>query len=158
MSKYGDKTENGDIRYLTYYFEDCKTMYDVIPHGSKESSTLRTKFHLSFAKVNNYYLSTTVDGKCIGNINAARNGVDWINFEVVLRRSKRFADGLLQLDLKPQSTFGIYSVNSSEYTMAEYSCYRHSIIVIPIYETLGSNVCAFISKQGINFIFVLLSF
>ncbi|XP_017478681.1 PREDICTED: long-chain-fatty-acid--CoA ligase 5-like [Rhagoletis zephyria] len=32
--------------------------------------------------------------------------------------------------------------------MAEYSCYRHSIVVIPIYETLGSNVCVFIAKQA----------
>lgn len=89
-----------------------------------------------------------VDGKAIGNINATRTGMDWISFETVLRRSKQFADGLLQLGLGPKSTFGIYSMNSSEYTLAEYSCYRHSIIVIPIYETLGSNVCAFISKQG----------
>lgn len=60
-----------------------------------------------------------VDGKCVGNINSSRTGVDWISFETVLRRSKLFADGLLHLGLEPKSTFGIYSINSSEYTMAE---------------------------------------
>lgn len=92
-----------------------------------------------------------VNGNCVGNINSTRTGIDWLSFDVVLRRSKLFADGLLQLGLEPKSTFGIYSINSSEYTIAEYSCYRHSIIVIPIYETLGSNVCGFISQQGIVF-------
>ena len=91
---------------------------------------------------------SAVDGLSVGNINSTRTGVDWVSFEVVLRRSKHFADGLLQLGIQPKATFGIYSINSAEYTMAEYSCYRHSIVVIPIYETLGSNVCVFIAKQG----------
>ena len=39
-------------------------------------------------------------------------------------------------------------MNTPEYTIAEYACYRHSIVVIPIYETLGSNICAFITKQA----------
>lgn len=125
ISKYRSKNENGS-KYLTYLNEDCRTMYDVIPCGAKES----------------------INGNCVGNINSTRTGIDWLSFDVVLRRSKLFADGLLQLGLEPKSTFGIYSINSSEYTIAEYSCYRHSIIVIPIYETLGSNVCGFISQQA----------
>ncbi|KAH9400419.1 hypothetical protein TYRP_001984, partial [Tyrophagus putrescentiae] len=126
ISKYGERTERGEVKYLTYYFEQCKTMYDVVPHGAKKS----------------------IDGLSVGNINSTRTGVDWVSFEVVLRRSKHFADGLLQLGIQPKATFGIYSINSAEYTMAEYSCYRHSIVVIPIYETLGSNVCVFIAKQA----------
>lgn len=38
ISKYSEKTEDGQVKYLTYYFQDCKTMYDVMPHGAKESS------------------------------------------------------------------------------------------------------------------------
>ena len=55
---------------------------------------------------------------------------------------------MLHIGLKPNNTFGIYSMNTPEYTIAEYACYRHSIVVIPIYETLGSNICAFIAKQA----------
>lgn len=98
--------------------------------------------------INDSITFVTVDGNCVGSINKARNGVDWLTFEQVLVRNKHFGDGLLQLGLKPKLTFGIYSMNTPEYTIAEYACYRHSIVVIPIYETLGSNICAFIAKQA----------
>ena len=39
ISKYRSKNENGS-KYLTYLNEDCRTMYDVIPCGAKESSWL----------------------------------------------------------------------------------------------------------------------
>nr|XP_046919477.1 long-chain-fatty-acid--CoA ligase 5-like [Dermatophagoides farinae]XP_046919478.1 long-chain-fatty-acid--CoA ligase 5-like [Dermatophagoides farinae] len=114
------------LNYITHYYDQCRTMNDVLTTGAKLS----------------------IDGNCVGSINKARNGVDWLTFEQVLVRNKHFGDGLLQLGLKPKLTFGIYSMNTPEYTIAEYACYRHSIVVIPIYETLGSNICAFIAKQA----------
>lgn len=89
----------------------------------------------------------------MGSINKSRTDVDWITFEDALTRTKNFGSGLAHFGLKPQDTFGIYSANTPEYSISEYGCYRQSIIVIPIYETLGSNVCAFISKQGFYFYF-----
>lgn len=81
-------------------------------------------------------------------MNSTLTGINWLTFNEVLTRNKYFADGLLHIGLEPKSTFGIYSINTPEYTIAEYGCYHHSIIVIPIYETLGSNICAFIAKQA----------
>lgn len=66
----------------------------------------------------------------------------------MLKRTKWFGDGLLAIGLQPKATFGIYSANSPEYSLAEYGCYRHSMVVIPIYETLGSNIAAFIAKEA----------
>lgn len=74
--------------------------------------------------------------------------MEWIRYSAVLKRTKWFSDGLLALGLAPKDTFGIYSTNSPEYSLAEYGCYRHSMIVIPIYETLGSNIAAFIAKEA----------
>lgn len=62
---------------------------------------------------------------------------------------KSFADGLLKLGLKPHSSrLGIYSTNSPEYIIAEYGSYHHSIVVVPIYDTLGTNVASFIANQA----------
>ena len=90
------------------------------------------------------------NGSCLGRTNRQTNTVDWITYEEVLARSKHFADGLLQLGLKSknQSSLGIYSANCPEYVIAEYGSYRHSIIVVPIYDTLGTNVASFISNQA----------
>jgi len=43
---------------------------------------------------------------------------------------------------------GIYLVNSPEYVVAEYGAYCHSLVVVPIYDTLGPNACAYIANQG----------
>ena len=43
---------------------------------------------------------------------------------------------------------GIYSINRPEYVISEYGCYNHSIVVIPIYDTLGANVASFIANQA----------
>ncbi|XP_075678436.1 long-chain-fatty-acid--CoA ligase 5-like [Dermatophagoides pteronyssinus] len=125
-SKLMPKDDPSQLNFITHYYDACRTMNDVLPNGAKLS----------------------IDGKCVGSINKARNGVDWLTYEQVLERNKHFGDGLLHIGLKPNNTFGIYSMNTPEYTIAEYACYRHSIVVIPIYETLGSNICAFIAKQA----------
>ena len=46
---------------------------------------------------------------------------------------------------------GIYSKNCPEYVIAEYGCYWQSLVVVPIYDTLGPHACSFISNQGKNF-------
>ena len=67
----------------------------------------------------------------------------------MLTRTKHFADGVLQLGLTPaKSCLGIYSQNCPEYVIAEYGAYRHSLIVVPIYDTLGTNVASFIANQA----------
>lgn len=88
-------------------------------------------------------------GRCLGRSNRATNSVDYIPYGTVLKRQKTFADGLLQLGLKPHSSkVGIYSANSPEYVLAEYGAYRHSLVVVPIYDTLGTNVASFIANQA----------
>lgn len=75
--------------------------------------------------------------------------VTWMNYETVLCRVKHFADGLVKLGIKPasQSCVGIYSANCSQYVIAEYGCYRHTMIVVPVYDTLGANIASFIANQ-----------
>ncbi|OTF79785.1 hypothetical protein BLA29_008408 [Euroglyphus maynei] len=82
-------------------------------------------------------------------MNTATNTVEWINYSDVLKRTKYIADGLLvQFGLQSRQSFiGIYSINCMEYTLIEYACYRHSLMIVPIYDTLGSNIASFIANQ-----------
>lgn len=77
--------------------------------------------------------------------------MDWLSYAQVLDRIQHFGDGLLQIGLKSEkkSFLGIYATNCVEYVIAEYSCYRHSIAVVPLYDTLGPKACRFVINQGI---------
>lgn len=52
-----------------------------------------------------------------------------------------------------QTYVGIYATNCVEYVIAEYACYNHSIVVVPLYDTLGPNACRYIINQG-DYIFL----
>ncbi|KAH9491084.1 hypothetical protein DERF_015820 [Dermatophagoides farinae] len=107
----------------TYQYEQVKTLNDIFDRGHRQSK----------------------NGKCLGQMNTATNTVDWINYDV----RKHISDGLLvQFGLQPRQSFiGIYSINCMEYTLIEYACYRHSLVIVPIYDTLGPNIASFIANQ-----------
>lgn len=43
---------------------------------------------------------------------------------------------------------GIYSQNCPEWIMTEQAAYSYSMVIVPLYDTLGSNACAFIVNQS----------
>lgn len=91
----------------------------------------------------------TDNGKCLGQVNREEKCVEYLTYAEVRTRMHHFADGLIRLDLQPKkSCLGIYAANSREYVIAEYGCYRHTLVVVPIYDTLGSNVCSYIANQA----------
>jgi long-chain acyl-CoA synthetase len=93
-----------------------------------------------------------VDGNCLGTINKKSNSVDWITYAQVLERINNFGNGLIHMGLKcGQNTFiGIYATNCVEYVFAEYGAYTQSMVVIPLYDTLGPNACRYIINKGLN--------
>lgn len=72
-----------------------------------------------------------------------------MNFNEALLRAKNFGSGLIALGLRPgPSTFvGIYSQNRPEWILFEQGCYCYSLVVVPLYDTLGPDACAFIIDQ-----------
>jgi long-chain acyl-CoA synthetase len=73
----------------------------------------------------------------------------WINYNEALLRAKNFGSGLIGLGLEPgASTFiCIYSQNRPEWVLCEQACYNHSLVLVPLYDTLGPDACAFIVNQ-----------
>lgn len=101
--------------------------------------------------------SGTGSGNCLGRIEQSTKSVSWWNYNSVMERVAHFGDGLYQLlggdefisGRKGEAAcVGIYSANCPEYIIAEYGSYWHSLVVVPIYDTLGPNACSYISNQG----------
>lgn len=72
-----------------------------------------------------------------------------MNFNEALLRAKNFGSGLVALGLHPgpQTFVGIYSSNRPEWILFEQGCYSFSLVVVPLYDTLGPDACAFIINQ-----------
>lgn len=43
---------------------------------------------------------------------------------------------------------GLYSQNCPEWILTEQACYTYSLVVVPLYDTLGPDACAFIINQA----------
>ena len=72
-----------------------------------------------------------------------------MNFNEALLRAKNFGSGLIALGLQPgaQTFVGIYSQNRPEWILCEQGCYNYSLVLVPLYDTLGPDACAFIINQ-----------
>ncbi|KRX18083.1 Long-chain-fatty-acid--CoA ligase 5 [Trichinella nelsoni] len=120
--------ENGQV--LEYLSDDCRTLYDVLRQGAKASN----------------------NGPCLGYRKKMPDNSRpyvWMNFNDVIRRCNNLAQGLLSLGLKPggESFVGLYSINRPEWTIAEHACYAYSMVVVPLYDTLGKEAVSYIIEQ-----------
>jgi len=74
----------------------------------------------------------------------------WLHYNETLLRAKNFGSGLVSLGLTPgqQTLVGLYSQNCPEWILTEQACYSYSLVVVPLYDTLGPDACAFIINQA----------
>lgn len=70
-----------------------------------------------------------------------------MNFNETLLRAKNFGSGLICIGIQPRQLVGIYSQNRPEWILFEQGAYCFSLVVVPLYDTLGPDACAFIIKQ-----------
>lgn len=117
-----------DGKFLQFPIEGVRTLYDVVHRGAKISA-------------NNQFLGWR-DG----------NGqpYKWMTYEQGLKRIENFGSGLVNQGLKPEPTtfVGIYSRNCPEWVITEYACYTYSMVIVPLYDTLGPEACAYIINQA----------
>lgn len=57
---------------------------------------------------------------------------------------------MVEIGLKPGTTtmIGIYAINCPEWILSEQASYCYSMVIVPLYDTLGADACSFIIKQG----------
>jgi len=113
---------------MRFLYDDCRTLYDVIPKGRKISR----------------------DGDCLGRLNQKTREYEWISYGETLDRISNFGAGLVYLGLSPGSNtkIGIYASNTVEYVIAEYGAYNHAMVVVPLYDTLGPHAVTFILNEA----------
>ncbi|KOB75148.1 putative Long-chain-fatty-acid--CoA ligase [Operophtera brumata] len=125
VSKFYKEAKNG--RYLRYLHDDTRTLFETFRRGVKESN----------------------NGNCLGWREGPNKPYVWQTYNETLLRAKNFGSGLICQGLTPgQNTFvGIYSQNCPEWIMTEQAAYSYSMVIVPLYDTLGANACAFIVNQ-----------
>ncbi|XP_052890614.1 long-chain-fatty-acid--CoA ligase 1 isoform X1 [Anopheles moucheti] len=125
VSKFYKEAKDG--KFVSCLEEDIRTLYQSFRKGA--------------------YVSN--NGPCLGWRENLQSPYQWMNFNETLLRAKNFGSGLISLGLRPgPNTFiGIYSQNRPEWILFEQGCYCYSLVVVPLYDTLGPDACAFIVDQ-----------
>ncbi|XP_070790022.1 long-chain-fatty-acid--CoA ligase 6 isoform X6 [Pituophis catenifer annectens] len=110
-SVIGDNTH-----LLTHYYDDARTMYEVFRRG----------FNIS------------ENGPCLG-FRKPNQPYQWLSYKEVSERAEALGSGLLQKGCKssPNQFIGVFAQNRPEWIISELACYTYSMVVVPLYDTLG---------------------
>ncbi|XP_043925118.1 long-chain-fatty-acid--CoA ligase 6 isoform X2 [Protopterus annectens] len=110
-------------KLLTHYYDDARTMYEVFQRG----------------------LHITGDGPCLG-FRKAKQPYQWLSYKEVTKRAEYLGSGLLQQGCRPSPDqfIGVFAQNRPEWIISELACYTYSMVVVPLYDTLGPGAVQYI--------------
>lgn len=122
---------------------------------------------LDFSQTRTLYESFTSSvtkyptNKCLGWRPRKDAAFEWMNYSDLQERSLDFGSGLrargmnevcsllwCPIDNQKNRRLGIYSINRTEWIIAEQACYAYSFIPIALYDTLGPDACSFIIQDA----------
>uniref|UniRef100_A0A8C9AR49 Long-chain-fatty-acid--CoA ligase n=1 Tax=Prolemur simus TaxID=1328070 RepID=A0A8C9AR49_PROSS len=108
---------------LTHYYDDARTMYQVFRRG----------------------LSISGNGPCLG-FRKPKQPYQWLSYQEVADRAEFLGSGLLQHNCKActDQFVGVFAQNRPEWIIAELACYTYSMVVVPLYDTLGPGAIRYI--------------
>uniref|UniRef100_A0A673I7Q0 Arachidonate--CoA ligase n=1 Tax=Sinocyclocheilus rhinocerous TaxID=307959 RepID=A0A673I7Q0_9TELE len=108
---------------LSYYHEDAKTMYEVFQRG----------------------LHITGDGPFLGS-RLPNQPYKWLSYREVSSRAEHLGSGLLSQGCQPSPDqfIGVFAQNRPEWIISELACYTYSMVVVPLYDTLGPDAIRYI--------------
>ncbi|XP_015285021.1 PREDICTED: long-chain-fatty-acid--CoA ligase 6 isoform X2 [Gekko japonicus] len=108
---------------LTHYYDDARTMYEVFRRG----------FNIS------------ENGPCLG-FRKPKQPYQWLSYKEVAERAEALGSGLLQQGCKPPTSqfIGVFAQNRPEWIISELACYTYSMVVVPLYDTLGPGAIRYI--------------
>ncbi|KAI2538756.1 acyl-CoA synthetase long chain family member 6 [Homo sapiens] len=108
---------------LTHYYDDARTMYQVFRRG----------------------LSISGNGPCLG-FRKPKQPYQWLSYQEVADRAEFLGSGLLQHNCKActDQFIGVFAQNRPEWIIVELACYTYSMVVVPLYDTLGPGAIRYI--------------
>nr|CAH7756997.1 unnamed protein product [Callosobruchus chinensis] len=126
VSRFFKEAKEG--KFISYIYPDAKTLYETFRRGSKVSN----------------------NGPALGWRESYSKPYQWLSFNEALLRARNFGSGLVATGLPPGTTtmLGIYAQNCPEWILSEQAAYCYSMVLVPLYDTLGPDACAFIIKQA----------
>ncbi|XP_024921305.1 long-chain-fatty-acid--CoA ligase 6 [Cynoglossus semilaevis] len=120
----GRRSMMGDrSNLLTHYHDDARTLYEVFQRG----------LHISG------------DGPCLGS-RLPNQPYKWMSYKEVTSRAEHLGSGLLHQGCQPNTNqfIGVFAQNRPEWIISELACYTYSMVVVPLYDTLGADAIRFI--------------
>uniref|UniRef100_A0A665WIT1 Arachidonate--CoA ligase n=1 Tax=Echeneis naucrates TaxID=173247 RepID=A0A665WIT1_ECHNA len=120
----GRRSMMGDSsKLLTHYHDDARTMYEVFQRG----------LHISG------------DGPCLGS-RLPNQPYKWLSYREVTARAEHLGSGMLHQGCQPNPNqfIGVFAQNRPEWIISELACYTYSMVVVPLYDTLGPDAIRFI--------------
>lgn len=120
--------EGKEMKFMRFLYDDAKTLYEVFQRGARVSN----------------------NGACLGWREGAAKQYQWMRYEEALLRAHNFGSGVVALGLKPgPNTFvGVYCQNCPEWVLTEQGLYCYSMVIVPLYDTLGPESCKYIINQA----------
>ncbi|NXY45814.1 ACSL1 ligase, partial [Ceuthmochares aereus] len=118
---------------LIYYYDDVRTAYDIFQRGVQVSN----------------------NGPCLG-VRKPNQPYEWISYKEVSDRAECVGSALLHRGFKPSHAqyIGIFSQNRPEWVIIEQGCYAFSMVVVPLYDTLGNEAITYIvNKADLSLVF-----
>jgi len=113
--------------FITSLDDKCRTLYDAFRYGATKSN----------------------GGFCLGWRNTPLLPYQWLTYDEVLLRAQNFGSGLISMGLKSgvHTMVGIYSRNCPEWVICEQGLYTYSMVIIPLYDSLGSDTLAYVMAE-----------
>ncbi|NWQ93539.1 ACSL1 ligase, partial [Burhinus bistriatus] len=118
---------------LIYYYDDVRTAYDIFQRGVQVSN----------------------NGPCLG-VRKPNQPYEWISYKEVSDKAECVGSALLYRGFKPSHVqyIGIFSQNRPEWVIIEQGCYAFSMVVVPLYDTLGTEAITYIvNKADLSLVF-----
>ncbi|KAI0221629.1 Long-chain-fatty-acid--CoA ligase 5 [Lamellibrachia satsuma] len=116
-----------DGKLVEYFYEDVRTFYDGFRRGARVSD----------------------NGKCLGWKPSKTEPYKWLTYNQVLERAEFIGSGFIYKGIQASNTsrIGIYCKNRPEYVITDLACATYSMVLVPLYDTLGPDTCTFIINQ-----------
>ncbi|XP_077974330.1 long-chain-fatty-acid--CoA ligase 1-like isoform X2 [Styela clava] len=113
-----------DGKLLEFMYEDSRTCHEAFLRGLRVSN----------------------NGNCLGYRPGPDQPYKWFSYQEVLDRSQRIGSGLIAkgAEAKPSQFIGIFSQNRVEWTVTEQACNCYSMVIVPLYDTLGPQAMRYI--------------
>uniref|UniRef100_A0A668TMB3 Arachidonate--CoA ligase n=1 Tax=Oreochromis aureus TaxID=47969 RepID=A0A668TMB3_OREAU len=116
-----------DGSYLTHYYDDARTLYEVFLRGLRVSN----------------------NGPCLGS-RKPNQPYEWQTYKEVIDRGECIGSALLHRGHSHTGDkfIGIFSQNRPEWTITELACYTYSLVAVPLYDTLGTEAIDYIIDRA----------